>query len=162
MTGDYKLGKIGQGCFACQNKFAAGEKIYSCIIEGENSIERKDFCLPCWEKSDKDKNISFWSRKFQKEKRSVVLNKTVAFDLFLRLANSESINGKDFCYVLALLLMRKRVLKLESTCVENNEKQLVLRATGTNTEYKIAEPVLSEERIEYIKQNLSEVFDTDF
>ena len=161
MSGEYRFGKVSRCCASCGRKFADGEKIFSSIMESETLLERRDFCTPCWEKGEKDEGCLFWSRRFDKERKGAVFNKSVAFDLFLRLAESDASHSREFCYVLALLLMRKKVLHLESTGTEGGEKFMVLRISGTDTTYRVTEPVLSEERLEYIKQNLSEVFETE-
>lgn len=127
MPGEYKFGKVSQCCATCGGKFADGEKIFSSIIEGETLLERRDFCSACWEKGNKDKGCLFWSRRFDKERKRAVFNKSAAFDLFLRLAESDVVQTREFCYVLALLLMRKKVLCLERMGTEGSEKFLVLR-----------------------------------
>jgi hypothetical protein len=160
MPVEYNFGKLSRCCAGCGRRFQDKEKIFSSIARSETQLERRDFCISCWENSKKEKECVFWSRRFDKDKKRTALNKSAAFELFLRLAESDTAQSTDFCYILALLLMRKKVLHLESTETEGSQKFLVLRPSGADTTYRVIEPLLSEDRLEFIKQNLSDVFET--
>jgi hypothetical protein len=160
MSVQYNLGKVSQHCSDCGRKFQDKEEVFSSIVESETQLERRDFCSHCWQKRSKDGDCVFWSRKFDRKKKTPVFSKSAAFELFQRLAEGDTAQSQDFCYVLALLLMRKKVLHLESAEVKGADRFLILRSSGAEKTYQVLEPVLSEDRLQYINQNLSEVFET--
>ena len=47
---EWKISKRGRSCSVCQREFRSEEVLYSGIAEIEGRFERRDVCVPCWDK----------------------------------------------------------------------------------------------------------------
>jgi hypothetical protein len=93
-------------------------------------FERVDFCEACWSagkrpgpppaggaiREDLDM-FSFWRTTVPQPqaKKKLLVDDSVLVDLFARMSERNEANEERFRFVLALILMRKRLLKYEST-----------------------------------------------
>ena len=58
---EWKISKRGRSCGVCQREFRSEEWLYSGIAEVEGRFERRDVCVPCWDK--KPELFSFWKTR---------------------------------------------------------------------------------------------------
>ena len=150
----YNIGKRQESCTACGREFQDGEEVVSCVYPEADSLARADLCAPCWEAGKAPGNISHWRYKVKKEAAPRKFNRQAALELFRVLADSQEPQDADTAYILAVLLMRKKVFELARTGSEDGVNIMVLRLKGGTEEYKVASPDLTEERLEEVKDNL--------
>jgi len=80
--------------------------------------------------------------------------------LFEHLADAPDERGQRFRYVLALVLMRKRRMRiLESRRLAGGGEKLTLREVGTQRVHEITCPAISEEEIRSVADRLGEILD---
>jgi len=109
---DYKLGRRAPECAATGKPFAEGEEIISAVFHGEEGFERRDYSVAGFEGvSDYH---SYWRAHVpvtvEDERR---LDYDLALEFFNRLRGDESEEHAALVYLLALLLGRKRRVKLK-------------------------------------------------
>lgn len=163
---DYRISAFTGRCATCEKKFEEGTEYFTAVFEGEDKFERTDFCPDCWgaEKSAeaRGKCFSFWKSSVpQKDGRRPVLDVEAASDFFRKLAGSEEEHKRNFAYLLALLLLRKKVLLLQDTNYENGTEFMVLRFRREEEDYRVENPGLGADELEKVKDDLGSLMNMD-
>jgi hypothetical protein len=147
-------------CCKCERAFAEQEVYQATLNEVKDGFERRDYCGQCWNDQLRDESFSFWQAKVprKEEKKQLFVDDTVLVDFFKRLSETDDEEKQGFCFVLALILMRKRLLKYLSTEQKKSGQEVwVMKLTGDTKEYKICNPQLDDEEITKIQSELSNV-----
>ena len=166
MEREYKIGASSRHCRACGRVFQVNEEYYSAVAETaqENLLERHDFCGPCW-KPPEGGYFSYWKTHvpepgpdLRRGPRLIDMGRLM--ELFEHLADSEDVQARRFRYVLALVLMRKRRLKVvESRRLKDGGEELTLREPGTQRTHAVSAPPVTEDEIRSVTDRLREVLD---
>lgn len=110
--------KLSRACAATGKVFAPGDKVYSVLLENEETgeIERYDYCASAWRSNARPKDaLAWWSSRARENAETETKIKLAPNEalsaLFVALANKPEQNALR--YVLALLLARRRVLRFD-------------------------------------------------
>ena len=111
----YPTGRVGQTCFTSGRALAPGDHYVGALVDVEGVYERRDFAPDIWEQSAQPKGLfAFWRGVVPDEakKKHPVLAPDSARDLFEQLESAEDDRQRALRYILALWLVRKRLLVL--------------------------------------------------
>lgn len=162
---NWDIGKNSGTCTGCERTFQEGEVFYSSLFLDNAAFLRKDFCEGCWKGNPDTSFFSFWKTRLPRkdESRRLVVNNAAIFTLFLRLGEHGEHHdepwAKNLRYVLALFLMRKKLLKLETQGRDDMGEFLELYSTEEDKLFKIHNPDLSEEEIVRLNDEILKLFD---
>jgi hypothetical protein len=147
-------------CCKCEKPFEEQAIYHATLNETQDGFERRDYCAGCWSDQLRDESFSFWQAKVPKkeEKKHLFVDDSVLVDFFKRLTETDDEEKKSFCFVLGLILMRKRLLKYVSTEQKESGQEIwVMKLTGEAKEYRICNPQLDDAEIGKIQSELSNV-----
>ncbi|MFA5865932.1 MAG: hypothetical protein WC975_14765 [Phycisphaerae bacterium] len=165
MIGEWDdYGRRTGSCCKCQKNFAELEPYYATLGETAQGFQRLEFCQGCWTDEFGREAFSFWQARVPKkdEKKKLFVDDAVLVDFFRRLTESGDESKNGFCFVLALILMRKRILKYVSTRQKDGEQEIwIMKLSGEEKEYNIPNPNLDDQQIEQIRTELSTVLAGD-
>lgn len=159
---DWKFRRRQGWCSACEKEFEDGERHLSALVLTELDLVREDRCLACWETNETDEadQLIWWATRHQpKKKRTFVLDLESLERVFLRLDGREEPQILELRYVLCLLLMRKRRLKLERVLRGEDSEQLLVKRPKHEERYEVEVFDFSPERIDELRGQLAEVFE---
>jgi hypothetical protein len=164
---DYKISRSARACTGCGASFGEGAEYFAAIFEGKEEFERKEFCASCWEadagRAAAAECYSHWHAhvptKDDESRRTLDIE--AAADFFRRLAGSEEPHKCNFAYLLALLLMRKKILLLIDTLHEQDREYLLVHFRGEDEEYRVEDPKLTLEELERVKDDLGQLLNMD-
>jgi hypothetical protein len=146
----------------CGRELAENETYYAALYEQGEEFVRRDYCAPCWEKAKAEGGqFSFWKTAVppKEQKRRLFADDEVLLDFFFRLENAEEEQKRHFFYLLGLILMRKKLLKFEDIERRDGQEFLCLRVPREDRVVRVANPRLTDEQIEAVKGQLSEILD---
>lgn len=110
---DWKFRRRQGQCTACEVRFADGDRhVSALLIEGEE-LRREDHCLHCFGRRDAVLDLFFWYTRHTVGKRALQLDLATLEQLFVSLEGRPEPRVRELRYVLCLLLMRKRRLRLD-------------------------------------------------
>jgi hypothetical protein len=164
---DYKIDASTRRCHACGREFAVGEEYYAAVVETaeEDRLQRQESCPACW-KPGEGAYFSFWKTRVPqpdevKQRGPRLVDFGRLMQVFEHLADAEDVPARRFRYVLALVLMRKRRLKVvESRRLAGGKgEELVLRETGGERRHTVLAPVVTEEEIRSVADRLRDILD---
>jgi hypothetical protein len=150
---------------------------------------RQDFCANCWEKriaSGEESPFSFWQTIIAKSLEPPKTPRQVLLDFFDNLfvelktsaenteggaakeevdSSKELINLADdklksqVKYLFALILLRKRLLKLKESVSKNDMRFLVFERIANNKIYEIPEINITEQELVSLREEFSRLFE---
>jgi hypothetical protein len=152
---------LGQ-CSGTERKIEYGEEYFAALVETEEGLQRQDFCADYWEKEKPDV-FCYWRTKLPEsgQKKQLFVDDQMLIAFFERLEKETDQEKIDFRFVLALILMRKRILKYDATKTENDKEIWQLRMVGDKHTVEVVNPHLNEEKIEQLSSQISEILQTE-
>lgn len=152
---------LGQ-CSGSGRKIEYGEEYYGALVEAEQGLQRRDFSGEYWDR-EKPAVYCFWKTKLAapNEKKQLFVSDDMLMAFFERLANEIEPDKVSFRFVLALVLMRKRRLKYDSTKMEEGREIWRLRMTGDKELVEVVNPHLSEDQIEQLTSQVGQILQAD-
>lgn len=110
---DWKFRRRQGWCTRCSNPFAEGERHVSCLLVAADALAREDVCAACWSRGANGTELVFWFARHRAAKRGLQLDLGTLEQIFVQLESRTEPRVRELRYVLCLLLMRKRRVKLE-------------------------------------------------
>jgi hypothetical protein len=142
-------------CATCEIAFQDGERHVSAIVfEGED-LRREDHCTTCFARRDSVADLFFWYTRHVIGKRALELDLATLEALFLRLEGRTEARIRELRYVLCLLLMRKRRLRLDRVARgESDGETMILHRPRRKETIKVYVFDFSPERLDVLKSDL--------
>jgi hypothetical protein len=170
MAKDYQISRPTGRCGRCGEELKPEQIIVATIREGEDSeFVRVDYCEPCWETmaadAQTDKTIfGVWRSVIPKpqEKKKLLADDAVIINFFHRLAETEDEVKIGFRYVLALILMRKKLLIYDGQGTNDAGQDIwKMHFKGDGETHEVIDPHMDEDRIVDVSQNLGQIMEID-
>jgi hypothetical protein len=163
MANEYEIARGTGKCAATGRELAAGEFYYAALFETPQGIERKDLSVETWT-GPPEGCFCYWKTRVptrEKKPSIIAVDSSLLVDLFCRLEEDSSEMRQKFRFVLALLLMRKRLLRLDKTTHDDGREYWHMRLTGEQSVHQVINPQLSNEEIDRLSGQLAAILSGD-
>jgi hypothetical protein len=157
---DYEIQRCTRRCAATDRELKDGETCYSVLLADGAAVVRRDYSPEAWQ-GPPDDAIGWWKTTIVDPHagRLYWAPNDVMLNYFERLVDDPA--AADARYVLALLLVRRRVLRVDGHERDASGKELLVLHCGRNyAEYRVPEVMPSPERAATIQQQLAELLQT--
>jgi hypothetical protein len=156
---DWKIHRREELCVACGRAFSEGEAFFSLLLLSPEDLRREDRCRECFDGAPTGGAV-FWRTRRRPERRSRL---SVDFDaieeLFLALEGRPEERLREIRYLLALLLLRKKRLKLVGVRRHDAGETMCLRRPRRAEEFEVLVHELDAERARALKTGLARLFE---
>ena len=159
---DWEINKpLGQ-CYGTSRKIEYGEEYFATLVETDQGLQRLDFCSEYWER-EKPAVFCYWKTRLPHpdRKKHIFVDDEMLMAFFERLAEETEQDKINFRFVLALVLMRKRRLKYDSSRLEDEKEIWRLRVAGEKQFVEVINPHLNEEQIEQLSSQIGQILQVD-
>ena len=156
---DFEVQRCSRQCAVTERKLGPGEEFYSVLELRGADLIRKDFASEVWQ-GPPDSALAWWKSRVPDPAatRARLAPNEVLLELFDELVGQP--DHADTLYVLALLLIRRRVFREEGAADGAGDSLSVLcPRRGESYTVPIVSP--NDERIEEIQQRLAELLFAD-
>ena len=175
MTGSsYPVARSTGQCAATGKAFAPGERYVATLVERQPDsglFERVDFSVEAWQNGARPQAplriFGVWRANFQEQvaARKPLLGDDELLDLFEQLGEATEPRQISFRYVLTLLLVRRRLLRMMGTKARTAERpalMLVLpRGVGADQQpIEVVDPGLDEAAIAEVIEQVGQIIAT--
>ena len=152
---------LGQ-CSGTGKKIEPGQEYFAALVETPEGLQRRDFCADYWQQQ-KPEVFCYWKTKLPEpgRKKQLFVDDQMLMAFFDRLAAESDQEKINFRFVLTLILMRKRLLKYDSSRTEDDKEIWRLRIVGDKEFVEVVNPHLDEGQIEQLSSQLSEILQVD-
>lgn len=149
-------------CAVTGNSFEEGEEFYTVLIEDGELFKRQDYSLKGWNGPPEGAFCHFKTRVPVKEKRKQLLvNNHMLFSFFERLADEEEPARVQFRFVLALILMRKRLLRYDGSSTEDGVELWNMTVPRDKSSHRVVNPRLTDDQIATVSAQLGAILHSD-
>lgn len=154
----WQVERGGGKCTGTDSEFEQGQEYYAALIEKDDGFERCDFSCEYWQEH-KPKVFCFWKTRVphKDQRKKLFVDDGILINMFERLENETETLRVNFRFVLALILMRKRLLKYEDTEKDQDKEIWKMRFVRESKIHKVVNPQLDDEQIEKVSQELSSI-----
>lgn len=162
MPTDWEIARPSGTCHACGRAFEVGEEYYSVLIDRGDAFERRDFCLTCRDEAMPG-GFSCWKTRVPEpdEERKLLVDEDVIVNFFHRLAEEADPLKVSFRFIVALILMRKRVLKFETTEEGGETEFWVLRMPRDASRHRVVNPRLDDDEIDRLSAEVGALLNVE-
>jgi hypothetical protein len=156
-TEEWKISKRGRACCFCSRDFRSEEEHVSGIVEAGGRFERRDCCLPCFDR--KPELFSYWKTRMPKreERRLEDLNAMTEFFKKLLEKPSDDPARQKIASLTALLLARKRRVKI----LASRDGKLRIEKGWDGETAEIPDPPISDAELADLRTHMEELFDLE-
>lgn len=156
MANEWEVARATGRCAVTGRSFAEGQAYYAALFENPTGFERRDYSTESWT-GPPEGCFCYWRGRVPvRDKKGAVLT----FDaetltrLFLNLEEEESEARQQFRFVLALLLMRKRLLRFEGSHREGDREYWQMRLMADKSLHPVMNPRLTDEQVGRLSEQL--------
>lgn len=168
---DFEVQRCSRHCAATERELQPGDACFSVLEVSGADVVRKDFCLAGWQGAPAGA-FGWWKSRVPEPtaKKIKLAPNDVLLELFEHLADRA--DQTDLRYVLALLLVRRRVLRVDvaagelgqpTSPVDNGEvaEVMTVYCPKKDATYSVTVNMPHGERIDEIQQQLSQLLIAD-
>lgn len=150
---DYEIQSCTRRCAVSGRELAPGEAYYSALVPEGEGWRRYDYAPEAWQ-GPPPEAVGWWKSQRPDERRTRWAPNDVLLDFFDQLEGQAE--NQDLRYVLALLLVRRRVMRLEETEPQpEGGEVLVLECPRRETTYRVPAMLPDETRAQQIQDELA-------
>jgi hypothetical protein len=157
---DWKIARRGGACSSCERVFDEDEPHVSKLFLREGEPLREDQCQECFAKDTEGEEIWWWRTRHRSgKKRGLQLDLEAIEALFLSLEGKTDPKVGELRYVLCLILMRKRRLKIDRIVRDAEGEAMIVRRPRRKEGLRVAVHEFSPERMDELRARLVRLFD---
>jgi len=162
MNSEWEVEPAKGRCAVTGRGFQEGEEFYTVLFQEGESFRRADYGVDAWAGPPEGSFCHFKTRVPVKEKRKQLLadNETLV-SFFTRLGDQTEPAGVQFRFVLALILMRKRMLRYEGSATEDGAEVWHMVLAADRSEHRVVNPRLTDAQIETVSGQLGAILHGD-
>ena len=168
----YSVSRSAGVCAATQRAFAAGEVFVAALVEAPGvGITRIDYSVDAWNGGARPAApaavVGFWKSHYQPnpEAKKNLLDDAELMELFDNLSGTTDAKQIRFRYMLALLLIRRRLIRVVSTKRTKEGAIMSIYRRGETADKgppsELIDPGLDEMAIADAMEQLAQLMDTD-
>jgi hypothetical protein len=166
MGKDYDIGRPAGRCAECGKELSAGEEYMAAVREAEAGFDRRDVCLSCWGAWEREEAgvYGVWRARVPRadEKKRQFVDDEVIIDFFERLEGTEEPAKLSFRFVLALVLMRKKLLVYDRTRAEADGREVwLMHLRGQQRQREVVDPHMDDEKIADVSRQLNQIMEVE-
>lgn len=150
-------------CAVTGEEFGPSDEIVTVLVFGEGRLERRDVRADAFDRFE-GPVYSFWRwKRSDQGERNVNRKLDLGFlsEFFKRLDRETDEHSARVRWIVALLLLRKRVLEIADRKARNGPEELLLRFRGGEDVYRVVDPGLDGESVAAIESDLGRIFNLD-
>ena len=167
MAKEYNIARTPGPCSACGKTLAAGEELVATVRQAGEELQREDYCPACWQgasSQDRPDRLAVWRTRVPRseEKKRLFVDNEVLVNFFQRLDGAEEPAKVSFRFVLALVLMRKKLLVYQGAEKAPDGREFWnMRLKATEEVFQVLDPHMDAERIAEVSQELGAILEAD-
>ncbi len=154
---EWKIEKRKGACVACAKAFATGDPFFAALVDGGSQFDRREFCETCWPAQDPAGFFSCWKAVTPPPddgpKRADV---EAAEETFTKLLAEKSDDParQRLAFLLSLILLQRRRLKLVDTVERDGREVLRFERTEDRAAVEVPNPGIPETELESLKSEM--------
>ncbi len=163
---EWNIQSRAHACEACAQPFADQQPYHTLLLDETPLLRRSDICEPCWQKQSAADNrsragfISHWQGIFETPPPVVdAIHKDTAETLLRKLVEQNDPQHAPAAYILAVMLERKRILKIKEQIRRDGQRIFVYEQPKTGDIFTITDPHLHLDQLEQVQRDVASLLE---
>jgi len=159
---EWNIQTRGHACEACGKAFADKEAYHTLLFDDKAEFRRSDICQACWQKQysdgarDRKGFVSYWQGVYEAPPPvSEPIQKETAESLLRKLIEVNDPHYISAGYILAVMLERKRLLKVKEQIIRDGQRIFIYEQPGTGDLFTIPDPKLQLNQLEQVQHDVA-------
>jgi hypothetical protein len=160
LANEWSIKHRSDACARTQRPFEPGEQFYTLLFREGDGFRREDLSEEAWaQRNENIQPFSFWKSRYEPPPAQPpeALPKENAEDLLRRLLAQNDPATANACYVLAIMLERKRVLKQIKTERTEGRPVLIYEHAKNGDVFIVPDVHLRLDEIEHLQHEVSQL-----
>jgi hypothetical protein len=153
-------------CGACGKEFVDKETYHTLLFDEKAEFRRLDVCAACWQKQFSDGArerkgfISYWHGVFEAPAPPTeAIQRETAESLLRKLIELNDPHYIPAGYILAVMLERKRLLKVKEQLVRDGQRVFIYEQPRTGDVFTIIDPNLQLNQLEAVQRDVASLLE---
>jgi hypothetical protein len=163
---EWNIQSRAHACEACAQPFANKQPYHTLLLDEKAGLRRSDICEPCWQQSATDAArsragfISHWQGIYEAPAPVVdAIQKETAETVLRKLIEQNDPRYAPAAYILAVMLERKRILKVKEQIKRDGQRIFVYEQPKTGDIFTIADPGLHLDQLEQVQRDVAQLLE---
>lgn len=160
---EWNIQSRAHACEACAQAFADQQAFHTLLFdERTDSLRRSDICEACWQNQYSDGArerkgfISHWHGIYEAPAPVVdAIQKDTAETILRKLIEQNDPRYAAAGYILAVMLERKRILKVKEQIMRDGQRVFIYEQPKTGDIFTIADPDLHLDQLEQVQHDVA-------
>ena len=159
---EWNIQSRAHACESCAKPFADKESFHTMLFDERQDYLRQDVCAGCWEKQfsqgarDRKGFVSHWQGIYEAPTAPTdPIQKETAETLLRKLIEQNDPRYVHAAYILAVMLERKRILKVKEQLVRDGQRTFVYEQPKTGDVFTITDPKLRLDQLEEVQRDVA-------
>lgn len=168
MITEWNIQSRGHGCEACGKTFADKEAYHTMLFEERAELRRSDICASCWDTQFKEARerkgfISHWQGVYlAPPPPTEAIKKETAETLLRKIIEQNDAQFIPAAYILAVMLERKRILKVKEQFVRDGQRVFIYEQPKTGDVFTVVDPNLQLNQLEQVQRDVATLLEHGF
>ena len=154
-------------CQACERPFADKQPYHTLLFDEKQQFLRLDVCETCWKEQysdgahDRKGFVSYWSGVYEAPPPAAPepIQKENAESLLRKLIELNDPKYAAAGFILAVMLERKRLLKVKEQIVRDGERVFIYEQPKTGDIFTVPDPKLQLDQLEQVQKDVAELLE---
>ena len=158
LANEWPIKHRADACARTQRPFEPGEHFYTLLFREGDGFRREDLSEEAWaQRNENIQPFSFWKSRYEPPLAAPPepLGKENAEDLLRRLLSKNNPANTNACYVLAVMLERKRVLKQVKAEPAGDRPILIYEHAKTGDAFIVPDAKLRLDELAHVQHEVS-------
>ena len=163
---DWNIQSRGAACEACGQPFADRQTLHTLLFDEPPDLRRSDVCEACWQNQFSDGArerkgfISHWQSTYESPPVAAeAIQKETAETLLRKLVEQNDARYGPAMFILAVMLERKRVLKVKEQIVREGRRVFIYEQPGTGDVFTVADPDLRLDQLDQVQRDVAQLLE---
>lgn len=159
---EWNIQSRAQACDACGRAFADKEVFHTLLFDEKAAFRRMDICGACWQSQfsegarERKGFISYWHGVFEAPPAPVeAIRKDTAESLLRKLIELNDPKYAPAAYILAVMLERKRVLKVKEQLQRDGQRVFIYEQPATGDLFTVVDPNLQLDQLDPVQRDVA-------
>jgi hypothetical protein len=158
---EWNIQSRAHACEACAQPFADRQPYHTVLADQPPELRRMDICESCWQKQGAAVRtptgfISHWQGVYEAPPPVVdPIQKDTAESLLRKLIELNDPKNIPAGYILAVMLERKRILKVKEQLQRDGQRVFVYEQPKTGDIFTIVDPALRLDQLEQVQHDVA-------
>jgi len=166
---DWNIQSRAHACAACSRSFHDKEQYHTLLFDEKASFRRLDICQGCWQKQfsedarERKGFMSYWQGVYEAPPPPTdPIQKETAESLLRKIIELNDPHYIPAGYILAVMLERKRLLKIKEQVVREGHRVFIYEQPKTGDLFTIIDPNLQLNQLDAVQHDVAQLLEHGF